>query len=103
MKDFVLFSLVFTGCLGFVADYWWIEDLVAAGVFKSSPDLWIHLFVSYLVLLVPPYIMMNDDRRESAELVASAVASSFLGAMRWISIGALVAIGFYIFNTAIGQ
>lgn len=99
MKDFVIFGLAFFGCIGFCLDYWWIEELVSYGLIDSSVDLWVHLAVMYALLLIAPFTAFNGGSGDVAESIVSAVGVTILDVAKWISIGILVAVGIYIFNT----
>lgn len=99
MKDFIIVGLAFCSCIGFVADYWWLNDLIEMSVVTSRTDLWGRLAIMYVILLVPPFIMLNQQRSENAELIIKATGFAILDMARYVSIGILIAFGFYIFTT----
>lgn len=99
MRDTALFGLVFFGCIGFAVDFWWLNDLIESGAIESRWDIWQQLAVLYFIMLIPPYILSNNERKENAKVVVEAVGHGMFSIVRWVAVGCLIGIGVYIFNT----
>lgn len=61
IKGFIISSLVIGSIVGFLANHFWLDELVALGVVNSSKDLWVRVSIMVLLVIIPPYLMNKSD------------------------------------------
>lgn len=98
MFSFIIIGAAIVGSFGFAVEYFVLNDLVASGMVVSKQDFYFKLLLIYVVLLIPPFIMMSPSRTETVKLVGQATGAAIFDVAKWISIGVLFAIGFNAFN-----
>lgn len=98
MLPFIIIGAAFIGSIGFAVEYFALNDLIESDIVISKQDLYIRLLLIYVVLLIPPFIMMSPSRTETVKIVGQATGMAILDIAKWISIGVLIAIGFNAFN-----
>ncbi len=98
MFPFIIIGAAITGSFGLAVEYFVLSDLVTSGILVSKQDFYLKLLLIYLVLLIPPFILMSPSRTETVKSVGLATGLAILDVSKWISIGILIAIGFHAFN-----
>lgn len=98
MFPFIVIGAAIIGGFGFAVEYFALSDLVTSGILVSKQDFYLKLLLIYVVLLIPPFILMSPSRTETVKSVGHATGLAILDVAKWISIGVLVAIGFHAFN-----
>lgn len=98
MFPFIIIGAAITGSFGFAVEYFALNDLIKTGMVISKQDFYLKLLLIYVVLLIPPFIMMSPSRTEITKMVGQAAGLAILDVAKWISIGVLIAIGFNAFN-----
>lgn len=98
MLPFIAIGGAIIGCLGFVVQYFALNELIALGMVISKQDFYLKLVVIYGVLLIPPFIILSPSRTENAQMLAQVMGLTIFKIAKWISVGALMAIGFNAFN-----
>jgi len=59
MLSFIIIGAAIIGSLGLAVEYFVLNDLIKTGVVISKQDFYLKLLLTYVVLLIPPYIMMS--------------------------------------------
>lgn len=103
MKDFILIGLAVIGSITLAVDYFFLEGLMTGGIVSNRQELWGISFLFYLVLLVPPCIMQSPERVETVSDVAIATGMAALDIARYLSLGAVLCIGWYIASNVLGM
>lgn len=98
MLPFIIIGAAIIGSFGFAVEYFALNDLINTGMVISKQDFYLKLLIIYVVLLIPPFIMVSPSRTETVKVVGQSAGLAILDVAKWISIGVLIAIGFNAFN-----
>ncbi|CAH1598343.1 membrane hypothetical protein [Vibrio jasicida] len=98
MRSFLIIGAAVVGGIGYAIESTILSDLIGAGMFDSKKDFYTQLFLAYLLLLLPPYVLSNPNRTETVKAVGVASGLALLDILQWLSIGALIAIGYNAFS-----
>lgn len=96
MKEFIVIGLAFIGLVTLGIDYFLLEKLVSGDLADARKELWIKAGMIYLILLVPPFIMTDPQRRENVELAAKAGGLAVLDVTKYLAIGILLYMGWHL-------
>jgi len=98
MKDAIIIGIAVVGLLTLGADYFFLEQFATGDISEARVKLWTTTGITYLVLLIPPFIMSNSSRREAAGDFISAAGFAGLAIAKWVGIGFMICLGFYLAN-----
>ncbi|EGR0524897.1 TPA: hypothetical protein P7L42_003284 [Vibrio cholerae] len=98
MIPIIIIGAAIIGSFGFAVEFFLLNDLIESGMIISKQDFYLKLLLTYMVLLIPPYIVISPSRSETAKMVGQATGLVILNIAQWISVGILIAIGFNAFN-----
>ncbi len=96
MKEFIIIGLALIGLITYGVDYFILSSTENINLAEARVELWMKAFFIYLILLIPPYIMLDRDRYETAAIVAETAGAVVVKISTYISIGMLIYLGWYL-------
>ena len=102
MKDLIIIGLAVVGLFTLGIDYFALEQFATIDLAQARQELWINAGILYLLLLVPPFFMINPSRREIAGEVITAGGFAILDASRYLALGYLIYMGWHLASSVFG-
>lgn len=99
MKDVIIIGLAVTGLFTLGIDYFLLESFAVSNIEEARRELWIKAGIAYLVLLIPPYIFNSRARLDKAKEIMEVGGLVIVDLAKYISIGFLLFLGWYLANT----
>ena len=96
MRQIAIIGLAVVGLMTLGIDYFFLESFAVVNIEEARKELWMKAGIAYLILLIPPFLIIDRNRRDKTRDVLSSVGFVALEVSQYIGIGFLLYVGWYL-------